>query len=283
MMKTLCLMMLVIFCAGMAQAEDLAPSGQIGNLMAKNDLSTYRQLQEYTNFNLTANSFDDFPLPSDIFNYSYRSPGRAFFYSLLIPGGGQVYTGSKTKAAFFIGVEAALWVGYFSFHSDGQKKQDQYIDYANAHWSPELYTNWLIEELGITDDSSTYYDANGQPHEFSHHLPDVKNQQYYEMVGKYDQFLYGWKDTDYRSGDLTSDWRSSYLLMRNSSNNAFGKAKAAAIFSIANHLLSAFEAAWSAKRFNKKQDTFSQWKLNAGFAQYYDEQIPRVTLSYKFF
>lgn len=283
MMKTLSLMMLVLFCAGMAQAEDLTPTGQIGNLMAKSELSTYRQLQEYTNVNLAANSFDDFPLPSDIFSFSYRSPGRAFFYSLLIPGGGQIYTGSKTKAAVFIGVEAALWVGYFSMHSDGQKKQDQYVDYANQHWSPELYTNWLIEELGITDDSSTYYDANGQPHEFSHHLPDVKNQQYYEMVGKYDQFLYGWKDTNYRSGDMTSDWRASYLLMRNDSNNAFGKAKAAAIFSIANHLLSAFEAAWSAKRFNKKQDTFSQWKLNAGFAQYYNEQIPRVTLSYKFF
>lgn len=283
MLRSSILFMMILLWSVTLCAGDLTPTGEIGKNLIKDDLKTYQRLEEYTNVSLAAGNFDDFPLPSDIFAFSYRSPGRAFLYSLLIPGGGQVYTGSKTKAAFFIGAEVALWVAYFSFHGDGKTKEDTYVNYAEAHWSAELYTNWLIEEKGIVDDDSTWYDANGQPNTFSHHLPDVKNQQYYEMVGKYEQFLYGWRDTDYRSGDQTSDWRHSYLVMRDESNSAFGKAKAAAIFSIANHLLSAFEGALSAKRYNRKQDTFTELRLKANFAQYYNEQIPKVTLTYSFF
>jgi hypothetical protein len=272
----------VLTWAALAVAQDGIDSTSIGSRLLKQELETYRQLQQYSNLDFAANSFDDFPLPSDIFDFSYRSPGRAFFYSLLIPGGGQVYTGSKTKAAIFLGVEAALWVGYFTFHSDGKSKEDEYINYAEQNWSAEQYTNWLIEEKGIVDDDSTWYDSNGQPQTFSHHLPDTKNQQYYEMIGKYEQFLYGWQDTDYRSGDILSDLRGQYLTMRDESNDAFGKAKAAAIFSIANHLLSAFEAALAAKKFNRQQDTFSELKLKAHFARHFNERIPQVSLIYKF-
>lgn len=282
MSRKLLLLSMMLLWSVAAVAQDAPPTETISAKLLKQELETYRQLEQYTNVDFAASNFDEFPLPSDIYDFSYRSPGRAFFYSLLVPGGGQVYTGSKTKAAVFLGLEAVLWVGYFSFHSDGKDKEDAYIKYANERWSPELYTNWLIEEHGIIDDDSTWYDSNGQPQTFSHHLPEVKSQQYYEMVGKYEQFLYGWKDTDYRSGDVSSDWRGAYLVMRDESNSAFGKARAAAIFSIANHLLSAFEGALAAKKFNRKQDTFSELRLKARFATYYNERIPQVTLTYSF-
>ncbi|MFH2055888.1 MAG: hypothetical protein ABIJ61_08015, partial [bacterium] len=78
-------------------------------------------------------------------------------------------------------------------------------------------------------------------------------------------------------------YRNQYLVTRDESNSAFGKAKVAAMFSIANHLLSAFEAAFSAKRYNRQQDTFGEIRVKAQFAKYYDEQIPKLTVSYNFY
>ncbi|MFH2055157.1 MAG: hypothetical protein ABIJ61_04295, partial [bacterium] len=219
----------LVFCllTGMAVADDQKSNSEIGDYLQANDLETYQLLREYTDYTLAGTGFDDFPLPDDVFNYSYRSPGRAFFYSLLVPGGGQFYSNSKTKAAIFVGVEALLWAGYFKFHSDGKTIEDEYTVYADQYWSPALYTNWLIEEIGIIDDTTSWTEG-GRTVSFSHHLPEVKSQQYYEMIGKYDQFQYGWLDTDYRRGDSLSTYRNQYLVTRDESNSAFGKAKAAA-------------------------------------------------------
>lgn len=55
-----------------------------------------------------------------IYEYDYRSPKRAFIYSLLIPGWGQKYARSHAvKPLFFLAAEAGLWMGYFKFHNDG--------------------------------------------------------------------------------------------------------------------------------------------------------------------
>lgn len=283
MLKFCSLALILCCCAGAAMADEAQQSETIGAYLQSNDLETYQRLQEYTDFTLAGTGFDDFPLPTDVFDHSYRSPGRAFFYSLLVPGGGQYYAGSKLKSTIFIGVEAILWAGYFSFHSDGKSIEDEYVAYAEQYWSPALYTNWLIEEVGIIDDDSTWIDASGRTQSFSHHLPDVKSQQYYEMIGKYDQFQFGWQDTDYRWDDSSSTHRDDYLVDRDKSNDAFGKAKTAAIFSIANHLISAFEAALSAKKFNREQDTFGDLSIKARLVRHYDERIPKVSLTYKFF
>lgn len=282
MLKHFSLALILCCCAGAALADEAQEPETIGSYMQLDDLETYQRLQEYTDFTLAGTGFDDFPLPTDVFNYSYRSPGRAFFYSLLVPGGGQFYTGSKVKSAIFLGVEAILWAGYFSFHGDGKAVEDEYVAYAEQYWSPVLYTNWLIEEVGIISDTLNWSEG-GRTQSFSHHLPDTKTQQYYEMIGKYDQFQYGWQDTDYRRGDSLSSHRDDYLVQRDKSNDSFGKAKAAAIFSIANHLISAFEGALSAKKFNREQDTFSQLSVKARLARHYDERIPKVSLTYKFF
>ena len=34
-----------------------------------------------------------------------KSPGRAFLYSLILPGSGEIYTGYKNRAAVFLGIE----------------------------------------------------------------------------------------------------------------------------------------------------------------------------------
>ena len=218
-------------------------------------------MRELTNFTLASSGFEDFPMSSDIFESNYRSPGKSFLYSVAVPGTGQLYAGSKAKAIIFMGVEALAWAGFYIYHKDGVDKQDANRAYADKYWDPELYYDYLVEVKGITDDTQEFPGTNHES--FTHHLPDTKTQQYYEMIGKYDQFQYGWIDTDYRRGDHTSAYRDQYLLDR-------------------NHLVSAFDAALTARKYNREQDTFSEYKVSPTFMAYEGHSLPTLTFSYKF-
>lgn len=265
-----------------AMAEDqLLPTGDIAKSMAERDLKSYQRLEAMSNFSLAASGFEDFPMTSDIFQIDYKSPGKSFLYSLMVPGGGQLYTGSKTKAFIFMGIEALSWTGFAVYQNQGNKQEKDNNVFADQYWDPTLYYNWLIETYGIISDTMTYIDG-GETKTFTHHLPDTKTQQYYEMIGKYEQFRYGWVDTDYARRDSASAHREKYLVDRDVANSKFDKAKIGAIAALANHLLSAFDAALSARRYNRQQDSFSVISLKARLARYEGENIPKLTLTYKF-
>ncbi|MGB5106641.1 MAG: hypothetical protein WBP29_01365 [Candidatus Zixiibacteriota bacterium] len=273
---------IVLITASLAIAEDQTlPTGEIGKTLAARELKNYQRLSELTDYSLAASGFEDFPMTSDIFDIDYKSPGKGFMYSLMIPGGGQLYTGSKTKAFIFMGIEALAWGGYLVYHDQGKQQEKDNNSFADTHWDAERYNNWLIEELGITSDDQEYI-QNDSVKTFTHHLPDTKTQQYYEMIGKYDQFRYGWDDTDYMRGKDSSDYRNAYLLDRSTANDKFDKAKLGAIVAIANHLFSAFDAALSARRYNRQQDSFSEISLKARMAKHEGKQIPKLILTYKF-
>jgi hypothetical protein len=217
----------------------------------------------------------------DVYAFKGKSLKRAFLYSLIIPGSGEFYAHSRIKAVAFFGIDVALWGLYFNYHGKGKDKEKQYINFADAHWSKDEYTQWLIDSLHITSDTMRYFDETTKEWTYlTHHLPDTKTQQYYEMVGKYEQFRWGWED--YSNDTKNSDLRNAYVLMRKDSNDWLKKAKNAAAVSIANHILSAFDAAWSVRKYNKKGERFSQLEIKARLSQRYDEIIPMLTVSMKF-
>jgi len=81
---------------------------------------------------------------------------------------------------------------------------------ADSHWSRDEYTQWLIDSLAITADTMRYFDPVNQEWGYlSHHLPDSKTEEYYEMIGIYDQFRWGWDD--YSDATKTSENRNTYL------------------------------------------------------------------------
>lgn len=65
-----------------------------------------------------------------------KSLPKAILLSALVPGAGEWYVGSRTKAKAFFGVEAAIWVGYASFSVYKNWKYDDMIrfgdEFANA-------------------------------------------------------------------------------------------------------------------------------------------------------
>jgi TM2 domain-containing membrane protein YozV len=216
----------------------------------------------------------------DIYGFKGKSVKRAFAYSLLIPGSGEFYAGSKIKAVAFFGLDVALWALYFNYRGKGKDKEDDYREFADGHWSKDEYMQWLIDTFGIDTDTLSYGKDpdTGEDLYFSHHLPDSKTGQYYEMIGKYEQFSWGWTDYDGEN----STYRGGYLDMRRESNDLLNKATYSAMFSLANHILSAFDAAITVRNYNKKGERFGQLEFKMRLVEREREIIPRITLSTKF-
>lgn len=96
---------------------------------------------------------------------------------------------------------------------------------------------------------------------YTHQLPYYGQQQYYELIGKYDQFSRGWDDAD-PNGPLnphdpnSQEIRSNssrfyeYADMRAQSNYSYDVASTFVSIAVINHLVSALDAYWSATRFN---------------------------------
>ncbi len=227
-----------------------------------------------------------------IYEYKYRSPKKAFLYSLIIPGLGQRYAGSSIlKSAVFLATEIGMWAGHLSSQSRGDDKTIEFKAFADGHWAEgdttgadytdpdnpiysnldaDTYRGWILDSLGIVGDDTG----------FTEHLPSTKTQQYYEMIGKYQQFAAGWDDF---VGDSTvTAHRSSYMDMRKTANDYLDNAKTFITFSIVVHLVSAFEAAISANRHNK-QIADDTWSVSAEMKRYSAvEKIPVIKLTHRF-
>jgi hypothetical protein len=130
-----------------------------------------------------------------------KSPGKALLFSALLPGAGEYYAGAWKRGLVFSALEVTSWVWYLTQHSSGRDKEDEYKKFANAEWDQGAYEDWY-------EYWEQWYNARKGDNDpsfdriFTHQLPDVKDDDYYEMIGKYDQFAYGWigDPNDYLGG-----------------------------------------------------------------------------------
>jgi hypothetical protein len=220
--------------------------------------------------------------PSLIEHTDEQNPLTNSLFSLVIPGAGQYRSERYTKAAVFIAVEAALIAYAIVNDKKGDDKTREYQQYADKHWSPLDYARW-INKYGITDYgpnisfSQSDFDAvinkdfrkinewERGPHRsgISHTLPPYGDQQYYELIGKYHQFKYGW-DTYPRDGDgipisdggivdaLIPQQLKEYAAERGKANDYYYAASFAASAMVINHVVSALDAFLSTKSFNRE-------------------------------
>jgi hypothetical protein len=279
------LLFLVLGVFSLSQGETLISQNEkilsIGDQLVKNDFKHLQNLLELTDsyFVYQGESTGE-TITADVYGFKGKSVKRAFLYSLIIPGTGEFYANSKIKAALFFGLDVTFWSFYFNYHKKGKNKENEYRGFADQHWIEDDYMQWLIDSLHITSDQDSFFNKEkGSWDYLSHHLPDKKDQQYYEMIGKYNQFEFGWDDFP---ADPSQPNRNFYLDMRRDSNNLLNKAKYSAMFSLANHILSSFDAAVAVKKYNKKGERFSQIHFQMRFSERNDEIVPKLTMSMRF-
>lgn len=177
---------------------------------------------------------------------SIKSPLKAALLSGILPGAGQWYAGNKLKALGFVAAEVSFWFGNNFYDSQGQDIQDEFIGYADLYWNPPDYFAWT---------NSPGIDVEAQ---YSHTLPGTKTQQYYEMVGKYDQFLAGWQDSN--GAPNQSPMRLHYMNLQHNSNVMYKRAERFAQMLVVNRLASAVEAAFSLRPKLSGMSANLRWK-----------------------
>lgn len=222
-----------------------------------------------------------------------RSISKAVAFSLLLPGSGQFYAKSYIKSAIFFAVEIGAWATNISYNKKGDDKDREFKAYANERWDEyrywsyvnwtglgdEQYTNLVVPENYVHDVPAPnggiwhlidedYYNANRdqilqnlrqiEENEFSHRLPKTKTQQYYEMIGKYPhQFGAAWEDASfdrtYSGPNNITDNNNFYMDMREESNRLYDKAQYGLMVALVNHVISAIDAGFTARNYNRRQ------------------------------
>ncbi len=258
-----------------------------------------------------------------------KSTRKAFFLSFLMPGLGEAYVGSKTSL-LFLGLEAASWFVYMKYTGEGNDLEDDFQDFADAHWHYDTttasdgsdldfnYFEWAkaqLRQVNISDDieSSQYSELNSRLEDATkksqssisgysvHNLPSTKTQQYYEMIGKYPQFVYGWEDIDnpeanptFRNNDdsvnyyvpissVKSAMRMEYEDMRDKSNDKLKLGQRGIHIMILNRVISAVHAARLAYHHNKRVDSeLSSIEIDIVEKRIIDNKVPMIRLTKKF-
>lgn len=218
-----------------------------------------------------------------------RYPARGLILSLAIPGAGQWYAGAKKKSLIYVGMELAGIAAWYQFKKRGESLVAEYEDFADKHWSLQSWVDWapylyaqgpeyhdviidgthhlkIILESGVIVSSDTLAPP-GWTGDLSK-VNVIRNSEYYENIGKYDQFVSGWDDIfDENSnpawevqhkdvGDtveviIMTENRRKYLNIRKDSNGALQLAGYAVSVIMLNHVVSAIDAFLETRRGNR--------------------------------
>ena len=200
-----------------------------------------------------------------------KSVGLGVLLSAIIPGAGELYGGNYLKAGIFFGVEVLAWATFAYFESKGNKKEDEYQAYADQYWDVRTYARWLknegFNEAGGIDPDEPNRDILREQimvcerANFSHTMPEYESQQYYELIGKYQNFQAGWTNLQnvptkaagpYNYQTYHDPVFTNYAAERQKANDFFDYAKIGPITAIVNHILSAADAAWVISTYNSK-------------------------------
>ena len=186
------------------------------------------------------------------------------------------------KTALFAGVEIAGIAGYISWTNKADDITKKYENWADEHWDMR---RWVNDSAILLSDiqSSGYPDVNDILIDGSHHITIIINGKYesseillgnpnieyielrdwdfYEGIGKYDQFVAGWDDArsnweiiykNIKDGEneliVMTPNKQRYLELRNNSNVLYKNAKFAASVLLFNHIFSALDALWNANK-----------------------------------
>ena len=201
-----------------------------------------------------------------------KSSKRSFLLSALVPGLGQWYAGSKKRGLAFLGAEAALVGMWAAWKGKGNDLEQEFRAVADEHWEPEEYLVW--RDSPISRNSSITHALPCSSEVVEVYIPAMREsgradfggcapseiQQYYELIGKYDQYAAGWDDLKRvrRDGSIGnaavptevdsvenfhSELRLRYEDDRDESNRFLKRASTISGIILINHVISAIDAA----------------------------------------
>jgi hypothetical protein len=196
--------------------------------------------------------------------------------SLVLPGAGEAMLGHKRGYAM-MALDIFAWTQVAKYNSEGDDLTDEYYAFADAHYTDErLAAAYVAGGSDIDDfyraDIGTDYFPDFPPISTVDDLDNLPlyvtkeedRREYYENLGKWDQFVFGWDDfirpddtaltpPGYTpSGDAKTDleqpWvsanRESYRVMRDEANDAYESRDHWLYVNIGLRVFSVVQTAW---------------------------------------
>ena len=219
---------------------------------------------------------------------------RPMLYSLILPGAGQWYNKSPAwKIGLFAGIEAASIFSGLQWKKKAEDIRLQYEIFADQNWDLETWVfNTLNTPIGnyadvhingthkltlvLSGSLAVQYGnyvssdslENNAHWVYTNEVSVLRDRDFYENIGKYDQFVGGWIDcyglannqlwfeVEKDVGDSTeiiisTPNKENYVNQRGRSNDYLNMAKYAVSAVMFNHVISALEAVWSTQIRNR--------------------------------
>jgi hypothetical protein len=229
-----------------------------------------------------------------------KSPRRAFLLSAVLPGAGEFYAGATKRAIGFFSVEALALGLYFSWKGKGDDIEQEFRDVAAESWDPVAYLEWRTSTRASRFSSITHalpcssFVAEGGVPGSLRGCSGRETQQYYELIGKYNQYIAGWDDvvrtdsnspvqpTDIDSVEsFSSQKRLAYEVRRDDSNGYLKRASNILGLILVNHALSAIDAARAARLRNGEKAAALEERTRLTLVLPPERQRPAMLVAYK--
>ncbi len=297
-----------VYSQGMLK-EKLNDKLSLSKESSQNSLMIDDKIEKKSNFNMPLshnNLLNDFKENKTDFSSVYentqkkkkKSVGLGVLLSALVPGAGEFYGENYLKAGIFFGIELLAWGTYIYFEKKGDSRTADYQAYADQYWNVRTYAAWLKDE-GFTESGQinpNEPDLNVlreqimvcERRNFSHTMPEYGSQQFYELIGKYQNFQAGWTNLAHRpTKDPGPYWYetyhdpvfTNYAVTREDANDMYEYAKIGPVTAIINHILSAADAAWVISTYNSKIKVETGFRLNNIRSPYTYKIIPVPTFN----
>ncbi len=221
-------------------------------------------------------------------------PARPMLYSLIFPGLGQWYNKSPLwKISLFSGIEIASIASAVQWMNKADDIRVNYELFADDNWDLETWVyNTLSTPIGnyadvhidgthkltlklsgaLAEQFGTFVTSDSLEDNahwvYSGEVAVLRDRDFYENIGKYDQFVGGWTDCYDQAnsqlwfevykdvGDsvetiITTPNKEDYVSQRAKSNDYLNMAKFAISAMMFNHVVSAMDAIWSTQNKNR--------------------------------
>ena len=206
------------------------------------------------------------PAPTDSTEYEYvevegwKSPVLAAGMSAVLPGTGQLYTGSK-RGYVFLGVQAVALYTYFHFDSKAEDSQTEAFTYAGD--PGQAPSRWSFDRFE--------QEAGGEEADQMREIYERDPSEFYSRISSDPQYFAGWAGADEAE---KVDNIAGYRLLDEERTDAERASRLGLFAAIANSVVSAVDAFRQARlnNFEIEQDWNLRFKArtgsNAGFTAY---------------
>jgi len=259
--------------------------------------------------------------------YTKKSAGKAMLLSSVFPGAGQLYVTPRSITGYvFPVIEAVLLSGYFIYQTKGTDKEDEYMAYATdeeitigAYTGPRYdreiqhttEASMIAAYKAVTGDVGNIYTND------HFRLDDDNTQHFYEDIGKYNKYIFGWADWQHEYGANGYSWawsdtsvthspvvwvgnkqtiagapdtvfqpfsemRKEYIEMRMDAEEFYKTADNFALGLVFNHIVSSIDALRVTRKYNREYIVQSPYKTGIRTAMINGRLTPLVSMSYRF-